>query len=510
MELNLSTQTVNVTETIYDGTVEQPLECDVLLPDSSPDIQRILRCEVTPALLSAGVNGEKLEIDGLAAAHLYYLDEEGLLNQVEYKIPYTKSIELKSAPTSPHVSVTQSVDYFNCRAVSPRRLDMRGAVSIRARVTAQEEEQAVNGAQEGGLQFLRETSETVQTLPQGCRPFTLREELELGYGKPPVGQVIRAGAVGEVTDCKVISGKAVTKGELRLRVLYRSEEDPTQLELMEYTLPVSQVIDLEGAQEDCGCQARYEVTGLEVTPRANGEGENRSLAVELSANACADAYRSQELETASDCYSTRYETKPTVRPMGFLRLIELVDDTFPYQEQLSLPQGTQEVVDLWCVAGPPAVRTDGEGVQVSGKLTVGLLLRDQEGQLSYQEQARDYSRTLPVREGTENLVFHPRVWVGDCSFNLTGQDQVEVRCSLQLQGPLFSLTRKKVISDVAVEESRPKARRENLLYLYYASQREPLWEIAKRYNTSVEAIQEGNQLEDTVLNEKKMLLIPMN
>ena len=510
MELNLSTQTVNVTETIYDGTVEQPLECDVLLPDGNPDIQRILRCELTPALLSATVNGEKLEIDGLATAHLYYLDEEGLVNHVEYKIPYTKTIELKTAPASPHVSVTQNVDYFNCRAVSPRRLDMRGAVSIRARVTAQEEEQSVSGAEGGGLQFLRETAQTVQTLPQGCRQITLREDLELGYGKPPVGQVLRSWAVGEVSDCKVISGKVVTKGEIALRVLYRSEEDPTRLEMMEYTLPVSQVIDLEGVDEDCSCQAWYQINTVEVTPRANSDGENRALTVEITANACADACRKQEVETASDCYSTLYECKPSIRPMNFLRLVELVNDSFPYQELLPLPEGTQEVVDLWCVAGPPTVRVEQEGVQVSGKLLVGMFLRDQEGQLSYQEQIREYSRTIPVREGSENLVFYPRVWVGECSFNLSGQNQVEVRGTLRMQGGLFSQYRKKVISDVSVDESRPKARRENLLYLYYASQQEPVWEIAKRYNTSVEAIQEGNQLEDSVLNEKKMLLIPMN
>ena len=58
MELNLQKQTVSVNETVYDGSVEQPLECDVLLPDYCPDIQKILRCEVTPSLLAASVNGD--------------------------------------------------------------------------------------------------------------------------------------------------------------------------------------------------------------------------------------------------------------------------------------------------------------------------------------------------------------------------------------------------------------------------------------------------------------------
>ena len=87
MELILQKQTVSINETIYDGVVEQPLECDVLLPDYCPDIQKILRCEVVPSLLLTAVNGDKLSVDGMAMAHLYYLDENGCIRHAEYKIP---------------------------------------------------------------------------------------------------------------------------------------------------------------------------------------------------------------------------------------------------------------------------------------------------------------------------------------------------------------------------------------------------------------------------------------
>ena len=35
------------------------------------------------------------------------------------------------------------------------------------------------------------------------------------------------------------------------------------------------------------------------------------------------------------------------------------------------------------------------------------------------------------------------------------------------------------------------------------------WEIAKRYNTSLQAVMEENALEQTTLQEKRMLLIPI-
>ena len=47
------------------------------------------------------------------------------------------------------------------------------------------------------------------------------------------------------------------------------------------------------------------------------------------------------------------------------------------------------------------------------------------------------------------------------------------------------------------------------LKLYYGRMGEPVWEIAKRCHTSVEAIMEENELLQDVLTDAGMLLIPI-
>ena len=108
------------------------------------------------------VNGDKLAIDGMAVAHLYYLDEERCIRHTEYKIPYTKVIELRTAPITPTVCVSQSVEYFNCRAVSQRRLDMRGAVTMAIKVTSQGEEEVVCDATGMGMQLCHDRVENIK------------------------------------------------------------------------------------------------------------------------------------------------------------------------------------------------------------------------------------------------------------------------------------------------------------------------------------------------------------
>ena len=508
MELNLSKQTVHVNEVLYDGTVEQPLECDVLLPDYCPDIQKILRCEVSPSLLTTSVNGERLSVDGVATAHLYYLDENGCIRHAEYKIPYTRVIELRTAPQTPVVNVWQTVDYFNCRAVSQRRLDMRGAVSITVKVISQGEDEVLCGADGMGMQLCRDTVENVSVLPQTTRQMNIREEVELGYGKPSIGSVIRSSATAEVTDFKVIAGKIVTKGEVTVKILYQCEDDPKHLEMMEYALPVSQIIDIDGVDEDCRCNVWYDICTIEVTPKGNADGENRMFCLEISANAHAIACRKVELETVCDCYSTQYECKLTSRQVPLLKLLDEISETCMYKETLELPAGVRSIIDVWCVPGNIGVKLEEDGVVVSGKLMVCMFVYEDDT-VAYYDQTREFSQKIALRGTFDTIQFNPVVQVDTAAFSMSGNDKVEIRCPIRISGNAFSQYRKKVICDAAVDETHKKPRQENVLYLYYASEREPIWEIAKRYNTSVEAIQAGNQLEDGTLNGRTMLLIPM-
>ena len=67
-----------------------------------------------------------------------------------------------------------------------------------------------------------------------------------------------------------------------------------------------------------------------------------------------------------------------------------------------------------------------------------------------------------------------------------------------------------VLSDIIVDESNPKHADNNCaVKLYYADEGEDIWEIAKKYSTSINAIMEENNFSDEKISERSMMLIPM-
>jgi hypothetical protein len=509
MELNLTRQAVTVSEVIFDGALEQAIECDALLPDYCPDIVKILKCAVSTQIGSAAVSGSHLTIEGMLTAHIYYAADNGGIRHTEYKIPFAKTAELRSAPSFPVVTVKPSVDYVNCRAVNQRRVDVRGAVTLAVKVTEAKERQVISDADGAGLELRREMVRATDLSGRHDTTFTVTENLELGYCKPPVNTILRTDCRVKTGEHKVVAGKVVVKAELLLHVCYQAQDAENKLEVMDYTLPLSQIIDADRTDEDSVVSVELHVTACDVQPKQDGDGEYRLLALDARVGASVAAYRHKEIPVASDCYSTRFESSCKHRPAAFQRLVSAINETVLHKTSLELPEGIDSVIDAWCEVEELTWKQEGDSIIVAMKLTVSMFARMQDGDCLYFEQPTQCEHRITVNGSCPGLQFEPSADVLSSAYNLTGGDKIDVRCEISLWGCVFCTVSVQGLDEITVDESQPKAKEKNKLYLYYAEPGESIWSIAKRYNTSAAAIWEENAATEDALAERAMLMIPI-
>ena len=98
----------------------------------------------------------------------------------------------------------------------------------------------------------------------------------------------------------------------------------------------------------------------------------------------------------------------------------------------------------------------------------------------------------------------------DVGFTSSGSGRAEIRCEIGITGPVYCSEPEAVLTSLTVDEEHPKGKDPSVsLTIYFADAGENLWEVAKRYNTSMEKILADNGLTGTVIGEKRSLLIPM-
>lgn len=509
MELTFSKQPVLLSELILDTDLEQAVECDMLLPDYCPDIIKILRCEAQVNVTSAQVAGGKLNIGATAVVRVFYLGEGGNIRSAEQQQPLTRAVELKSPAEAPVAEVTCQTRYLNCRALSERRFEVRGALNLHCRVTNRWEEPLIADSNLPSLQMKKTICDLSELIACVSKPAEVREELELAAGKPAIANIIRSSAQYRLLDRKIIAGKIITKGELLLHLLYQTVEEGQPPETMEYTLPVSQILDVEKADEDTRCCLSVEVTSLGLTVRSDLEGESRTIGLQAGLCFHVELYRDKQVSLVEDCYCTEFGLTLRTGPVTLQRLLRTVQESGVYQELLDIPEGLQRILDLWCELEGISTRPGEGALVVTMKLKVCMFAATEDG-AGYFDRAGEFEYTLPV-EGEEEFVFNPTVSPLSTTYSITPAEKIEVRVELALSGGLCSRRRLPAVEEIALDTANPRSREQDDsgLIVYYAQAGEPVWDIAKRYNTSLGAIMEENALESDQVPDKRMLLIPI-
>ena len=139
-----------------------------------------------------------------------------------------------------------------------------------------------------------------------------------------------------------------------------------------------------------------------------------------------------------------------------------------------------------------------------------MLGTDADGAPVYFEQAQDVAQEYQLETKADSYLTELFITVQDCQYETQEKNKLQYHCKLQVDGMVLGVIPVSFITGIKVDETREKKREnQSAMTIYYADAGENIWSIAKRYNTSLSAVMEENGLEEEILPEKQIVLIPM-
>lgn len=506
MELKLERVQAAASARVLDTEVAQAAEHDFYLPDYCPDIFRVLRCSMTPGVVSTAINGGRLSFDlSVVIRVIYRSPEGGGVYCVEHTQEYTKTVELPPDTVSPSVTVTPCVQSVNCRVADKRRLEVRGSISCRVCADGEQTVTLLTGASGGGIQLRREQAVYPSKRLTAAKRITVIEELELAQGKPPFGNVMRCGVAIEKGEQRVISGKLVAGGEARVNLLYLPKDGGSP-ETMRFAIPFSQIIDIEGLEDSFDTDVSITAAKCVIT-----QGSDGLLECELVMLVNVTAQRFETAELVTDAYSTRCETVCTRAENAVISPPERASVSCTAACVLTSSEGeAARVCDLWCEDVTSYFRRDEESGKgfICGKLTFCMLAFLSDGTAVCAEREAPFEQEIT---GIQDIPDTVRVTarVTGCSYSLGEGGAVSAKAELELSAVVSRSGGEGLITDITADESRPRQCDKGcaVRICYTGGEDESLWEIAKRYSTGVQPLIDENPVSG---GGRRVLLIPMN
>lgn len=510
MEMRTNQAVISVVEPSGTSMQEQGIELDYVLPDYYPDVCKLIKCFVTPTIISESVSDHRLSYELAAEIRILYCSENShILQCVTQKLHFSRTAEL---PPGEQIvtEILPVTDYVNCRAISRRRLDVRGAVTIRIRSSTVRQQEALCDIFGKNIQMRKIPLQYQAKRLHTVNHVILSEELELGSTKPPLLQVVRCDAVPVEQSHQLVSGRLMAQGNLQIQILYACEKDNDgSLEPMSFKIPYSQMIELDGIEEQDDCEILCSVTSCDLKPVTDENGDIHLLRCEAELRLSCTAYRTALESIVCDAFSTEHpcttdslQLLTSSAPVPFSEMLVC-------NAKLVCPDTEPDCVyDAWCDIRNLTTVIENQEICVSGMLTCYVLIRETSGMPRLLEKEEPFEHRFPMQNLSPADQIQIRAIAENCSYTLSGSSEVALKAELRMEGSVIHCSETAVLSGITIHEEE-RFPEHFALKLCFGKAQENIWDIAKRCHTSVDAILEENDLTQELLPENQMLLIPI-
>jgi LysM repeat protein len=505
MELELATRSIGVLSTVYDGKLEQAVDSDITLPDYLPDILRILRVDVDPQIANVQAQKERVSIDGQARVTVLYASDNGTLQSFEQVYPFTRSADVPGLTDDAVVQASVKTEYANGRAVSQRRLDVHAMLTLAILARRLLKDEVVASAAGGGVQTLTE-SVPVSSLEALAAPtFVLTEVIEIPQDAPAIDQIIYRKAVAVPGDTKAIANKILLKGNLDTKVMYRSNGVPEPIAVL-HTMPISQILEVPGVTEDTVNSLRLKVLNVDVTPKSDSNGNLRLLEITSKVAADVKGYQEVDVPVLVDAYSVDTGLDIGNREFQTIKLQENIKDTFSATANYDFTQGIGKLLLLTGSLQNPNSRISDGFLYIDGNIKVQLIFEDGDGNIAYGDKDLPYTYRRQLRQTPSGLEADVALELLSITSNIS-PDRIDVKAEIGVSADTYQTEKRSIVSSLTPDTTQTPAKRSPLT-IYFAGKNEPLWDIARRYRTTIDAIAKENDLKSIITDEGQMLLIP--
>ena len=511
MEYQLDKENCFICENVFEGSSEQPVDLDFSLPDYCPDIEKILKCRISPSIMSKNISADRLDVDGVAVIRLYYLDtKKQAIRLCEHTSPFSCSFNIKTSLQDLTAVVKVKTEYLNCRALTPRRLDIHGAFSVGVSVYAKAQQDCCTSVIAPDIQQ-KKHSELISCLSGiGQQQFSISEVLDIGQGKSSPESILRSDFAVNIESAKALSDKLMLKGEAVLHLLYVTDIETGSQDTMSFNIPYTQVIDVQGMSDISLNNIKLEVMNYDVSLKS--EYDESSTLVTLDSKICATvfAYNEKNIDIIDDAYSTEYEVELTEKNCRFSHISAMPDNELSVRQEVRTgDNGITKIIDIWCDSINSICTNDGNSLTAKGKINCCILAVDKDNIPFYAERPLEFAFKPDIAD-ISDISANIDISCKSLNFRITGDNSVELKADLKITGFLTESKTIRCIVAVNADEDKKRFKDKNAaLTLYYADKGESLWDIARNYCTSVEAVMLENDLADDIIQAHSMILIPM-
>lgn len=490
-------------------------DTDYNVPDAKPDVGRLIQSKGDISMDEVRLSEGKAFISGNLNVDILYVGEENQkVSSLGAKLSFDETLNLEGIASGDKMCLKWEIEDLSVHMIHSRKLNIKAIVTFYAVVDEMAGIQLPVEISEEGISVKRKKVRLMSLMVHKKDTMRIKDEVTLVSNKPNIEQLLWYTIDVRGMDLRPEDNVVKARGELSVFVLYSGEDEENPLQWAEYVLPFNTEVECTGCMGELIPNIGFSVMHQSIEVKPDSDGEERVMSVDTVLELDMKLYREEEHDLILDVYSPLKECIPQGKEMCLEILLVRNDSKCRVSDRIELKESQGKILQICHSQGRVKVEKTKiveNGIQADGIVFMKILYITGNDEMPFYsvDGMIPFSHIIEANGINEDSIFFLQADLEQLSTSMIDSNEIEVKAVISLNVLVLQCENRMIISKV---EERPldmeKIQAMPGITVYVVKNGDSMWDIAKRFYTTVEEICELNELEeDRVVPGMPLLLV---
>lgn len=516
--MELITKKMRMMETKCQAVSQITFDEDFNVPDIKPDVGRMIQKKGEIRIDDVQISQNHAFISGALLVYLLYVSdsEEKKIQSLLGTLPIGETLNLEGLENGDKVRLKWDIEDLNVQLINSRKLNIKALVTFNACVEEMQEMELPAGVEAEGISQKKQDTSVMGIAVHKKDTMRVKEEIALASNKPNIYELLWDTVEVRGMDIRAENDKIAVKGELFLFALYRGDDDNNSLQWLEHSIPFYQELECVGCTVDMVPNIDVSMPQSELKVKTDSDGEERLISVDAVLELEMKIYEEEEISLLLDVYTPTKECVPVREKRKLESLLVKNFSKCRVNERIKTEQNQGKILQICHSEGNVKVDETHpveNGIQVDGVVQVRILyiIGDDDMPFYSMDALIPFTHVVEAPDIDSSCAYHLRTDLEQLSTTMIDSDEIEVKIVMNLNVLVMKQTDSGIITEIEERElDREKMQSMPGIVGYQVQPQDTLWDIAKKFYTSIETIVKLNHLESEEVRPYDTLILMKN
>lgn len=481
-------------------------EGDVIIPDIKPDILSTINTNGTVCIYKKEVLDGRIRIDGGVQVYIMYLadDENGNTRGINTVIDFTKVIEMENVNSSMNIESNINLGTIECKILNGRKVNIKANIDIDVNIYSNENIEFIKNIEnDDNIQVLNTSATINSLLGNGSTKVYAKDTMTID-NNDNLSEIMKVNLNLINKETKTSYNKILAKSDMQVNIMYLTEDN--RVNEINWQIPVMGFIDMPDITDDNLCCINYEVKNCLLKPNST---EEHSIYIEVELEISCNVFEQKELNIIQDLYSPTENLVINQKNITVMQDKRVISDKCSVKENMNIPElQNSKVCNTEIVPKIVKQNVYNDRIVLEGELqTKFIFISNITNRIDIKMQSIPFNTSIDCIGVSANSNIDTNIEIASQNIEVMPDGSIEANMDLNIMIDNSKMMEVKVIDNI--ENSEDNTDNIYSIVVYFVKPGDTLWNIAKRFKSTINAIASVNGIEDeNKINVGQQLFIP--